>query len=413
MTTAAQIGAHPKEAEGIAPRREAGWRRPRFHRLRTSFGPVLQGKGSAGRVLEHLVAEATHQDAAIAATVTEPTSLPGTSRVGACRTFRYVVVDVFTDTPLAGNQLAVFTDAREIPEEQLQQLAREINFSETVFVYPAEGEAHAKIRIFTPDAEVPFAGHPTLGTAFVLGGPLQLERDPARDRARRRAGPARARGCADRLRADGAADPDDRAVRGRAAALGARRRALRAAGRGLRQRPAARVRRARLGGRGRGAASRTSRASPSSTRLLGVNTIAGSGTRWKTRMFAPPAASPRTLRPARRPGRSRCISPATAGSLSATRSRSHRASRSGGRRRSTRAWTAARQIERVEVGGSRWSSPAASSGCSRFSLISERHRRQAPIGCPWESSCRTSASRSISGSSRRGRARTGRRPRER
>jgi trans-2,3-dihydro-3-hydroxyanthranilate isomerase len=88
--------------------------------------------------------------------------------------FRYVVADVFTDTPLAGNQLAVFTDARELAEERLQPLAREINFSETVFVYPAEGEGHARIRIFTPIDEIPFAGHPTLGTAFVLAGPLQL-----------------------------------------------------------------------------------------------------------------------------------------------------------------------------------------------------------------------------------------------
>ena len=53
-------------------------------------------------------------------------------------TFRYVVADVFTDAPLAGNQLAVFTDAREIPDEQLQPLARELNLSETVFVYPPE-----------------------------------------------------------------------------------------------------------------------------------------------------------------------------------------------------------------------------------------------------------------------------------
>lgn len=89
-------------------------------------------------------------------------------------TLRYVVIDVFTDTPLAGNQLAVFTDARSIPEEMLQRLAREINFSETVFVYPPEGEGHARIRIFTPAAELAFAGHPTLGSAFVLGGPLQL-----------------------------------------------------------------------------------------------------------------------------------------------------------------------------------------------------------------------------------------------
>jgi trans-2,3-dihydro-3-hydroxyanthranilate isomerase len=89
--------------------------------------------------------------------------------------FRYVVADVFTDTPLAGNGLAVFTDARDIPEEQLQPLARELNLSETVFVLPAEGDAHARIRIFTPTTEVPFAGHPTLGTAFVLAAPLQLQ----------------------------------------------------------------------------------------------------------------------------------------------------------------------------------------------------------------------------------------------
>ena len=89
-------------------------------------------------------------------------------------TFRYVVCDVFTDRPLQGNQLAVFTDARKIPEELLQPLAREMNFSETVFCFPAEGEGHVRMRIFTPAVEVPFAGHPTLGTAFVLAGPLQL-----------------------------------------------------------------------------------------------------------------------------------------------------------------------------------------------------------------------------------------------
>jgi len=88
--------------------------------------------------------------------------------------FRYVVADVFTDVPLAGNQLAVFTDARAIPEELLQPLAVEVGFSETVFVYRAEGEGHARIRIFTPVREVPFAGHPTLGAAFVLAAPMQL-----------------------------------------------------------------------------------------------------------------------------------------------------------------------------------------------------------------------------------------------
>jgi trans-2,3-dihydro-3-hydroxyanthranilate isomerase len=89
--------------------------------------------------------------------------------------FRYVVCDVFTDRPLSGNQLAVFTDARGIPEGDLQGLAREMAFSETVFVYPANGDAHVRLRIFTPEAELPFAGHPVLGSAFVLGGPLQTE----------------------------------------------------------------------------------------------------------------------------------------------------------------------------------------------------------------------------------------------
>jgi trans-2,3-dihydro-3-hydroxyanthranilate isomerase len=88
--------------------------------------------------------------------------------------FRYVVCDVFTNEALAGNQLAVFTDARGIPEEQLQPLAKEMNYSETTFVYPPRADGHVWMRIFTPAAEIPFAGHPTLGTAFVLAGPLQL-----------------------------------------------------------------------------------------------------------------------------------------------------------------------------------------------------------------------------------------------
>jgi trans-2,3-dihydro-3-hydroxyanthranilate isomerase len=88
--------------------------------------------------------------------------------------YRYVVVDVFTDEAFTGNQLAVFTDARGIPEHQLQRLAKELNLSETTFVYPAKADGHVFMRIFTPSSELPFAGHPTLGTAFVLAGPLQL-----------------------------------------------------------------------------------------------------------------------------------------------------------------------------------------------------------------------------------------------
>jgi len=88
--------------------------------------------------------------------------------------FRYVVCDVFTDEPLAGNQLAVFTDGRDLDPLTMQALAREMNFSETVFVLPPQADgADVRIRIFTPGMELPFAGHPTLGSAFVLGGPLQ------------------------------------------------------------------------------------------------------------------------------------------------------------------------------------------------------------------------------------------------
>jgi trans-2,3-dihydro-3-hydroxyanthranilate isomerase len=90
------------------------------------------------------------------------------------RRFRYVVCDVFTDVPLAGNQLAVFTDARDLDELTMQSLAQKMNFAETVFVLPPSStEADVRIRIFTPSLELPFAGHPTLGSAFVLGGPLQ------------------------------------------------------------------------------------------------------------------------------------------------------------------------------------------------------------------------------------------------
>jgi trans-2,3-dihydro-3-hydroxyanthranilate isomerase len=88
--------------------------------------------------------------------------------------YRYVVADVFTETPLAGNPVAVFTDARALVGETMQRLARETNLSETVFVQPPEADGHVRIRIFTPAAELPFAGHPVLGTAFVLAAPMQL-----------------------------------------------------------------------------------------------------------------------------------------------------------------------------------------------------------------------------------------------
>ena len=86
---------------------------------------------------------------------------------------RYVLVDVFTDTALAGNQLAVFTDARELDADVMQALTREMNFSETTFLLPAEQGGTARVRIFNPSGEMRFAGHPVLGSAWVLAQPLQ------------------------------------------------------------------------------------------------------------------------------------------------------------------------------------------------------------------------------------------------
>ena len=85
------------------------------------------------------------------------------------RKHKFYTLDVFTDTPLAGNQLAVFPDAEGLPGELLQSIAREFNLSETVFVYqPMDPGNTARVRIFTPATELPFAGHPTIGTAILL-----------------------------------------------------------------------------------------------------------------------------------------------------------------------------------------------------------------------------------------------------
>jgi trans-2,3-dihydro-3-hydroxyanthranilate isomerase len=82
---------------------------------------------------------------------------------------RFVTADVFTDRRFGGNQLAVFLDAGAIAEEYLLPIAREFNYSEVTFVYPPADPRHARrVRIFTPAAEIPFAGHPTVGTAHVL-----------------------------------------------------------------------------------------------------------------------------------------------------------------------------------------------------------------------------------------------------
>ena len=207
-------------------------------------------------------------------------------------TLRYVVADVFTDTPLEGNQLAVFTDARDLDDSLMQRLALELKFSETVFVLPAEGEGHARIRIFTPTIEVPFAGHPTLGSAFVLGAPLQL--DEIRLETGRGVVPVR-------LERDGSRisfgrmtqpiptiEPYD-AEEELLAGLGVERSELPVElyDNGIRHVYVALASEAAV-----------ANLRPDLGRLaqlpavLGINTFAGAGSRWKTRMFAPGDVGP-------------------------------------------------------------------------------------------------------------------------
>ena len=82
--------------------------------------------------------------------------------------YRYYICDVFTETRFGGNQLAVLPKAEGLTPEQMQQITREFNFSESTFVFPASAGHTRRVRIFTPASEIPFAGHPNVGTAFVL-----------------------------------------------------------------------------------------------------------------------------------------------------------------------------------------------------------------------------------------------------
>src|SRR5438445_9404242 len=84
----------------------------------------------------------------------------------------FMTVDVFTDRRFGGNPLAVVLDGRGLSTRQMQSIAAEFNLAETTFVLPPKDPAHtAEVRIFTPRAELPFAGHPNIGTAFVLAQP--------------------------------------------------------------------------------------------------------------------------------------------------------------------------------------------------------------------------------------------------
>ncbi|WP_034343631.1 PhzF family phenazine biosynthesis protein [Deinococcus misasensis] len=81
---------------------------------------------------------------------------------------KFYTLDVFTDQPFGGNPLAVVFGGEELSSQQMQTIAREFNLSETVFVLPPEGKGDHRVRIFTPGSEMPFAGHPTIGTAILL-----------------------------------------------------------------------------------------------------------------------------------------------------------------------------------------------------------------------------------------------------
>src|SRR5947209_12351114 len=99
--------------------------------------------------------------------------LPGdVDWLGSPEVHRYVITDVFTSRPLEGNQLAVFLDGQPLASEEMQRIAREMNLAETVFLLPPRAGGTVGMRIFTPAAELPFAGHPVLGTAIVVGHAL-------------------------------------------------------------------------------------------------------------------------------------------------------------------------------------------------------------------------------------------------
>jgi trans-2,3-dihydro-3-hydroxyanthranilate isomerase len=284
------------------------------------------------------------------------------------RVFRYVVADVFTDEPLAGNPVAVFTDARGLETYEMQRLARELNLSESVFVFPAEQGGHARIRIFTPGIEMQFAGHPTLGTAFVLAAPMQLieihletgagivpvalEREGAKIVFGRMAQPV--------PRWEPYAEAE-----ALLAAVGVERSELKVEEYdngaqhvyvALESEDAVAALRPNLGPLGLPEA-------------LGVNCFAGSGTRWKTRMFGL-GGIPEDPATGSAAGPSRCTLRATAGSTSARRSRSRRESRSDGRRSSS-PWCMAQRIRSSESrsAAARSPSPTASFGYRTRSAV--------------------------------------------
>jgi trans-2,3-dihydro-3-hydroxyanthranilate isomerase len=229
---------------------------------------------------------------------------------------RYIIADVFTGTPLEGNPLAVFPDGRGLGADTMQRAARELNLSETVFFLPAENTGDVRVRIFTPANELSFAGHPVLGSAFVLGEalgtsalvletgagpiPVELERKHGQIVFGRMEQP---------VPVPEPYEDTDALL----AALGVPRSGL----------PVEAYRNGPRHVYVELASEAEVAALWPDQRALGhlpvaVSTFAGQGPAWKTRPPAP------------RPGRWRCTWPGTGGSASARRSRSARARRSAG-----------------------------------------------------------------------------------
>lgn len=202
------------------------------------------------------------------------------------------IVDVFSERPLAGNQLAVFENATRIPEAQLQPLAQEIGYSETVFAYPKRNDAHQQIRIFTPTSEIPFAGHPVLGTAVVIATNtganrvvLETGRGLVPVRIDRTAGPA-ARGTMEQpIPSFKLYDKEDEFLR----ALGVDRSVLPVTiyDNGLAHVYAMLERPEDVAAVRPDFSALSELARSSGLPLMGFNVFSGSGPAWKTRMFAP------------------------------------------------------------------------------------------------------------------------------
>lgn len=208
------------------------------------------------------------------------------------RDLPFLIVDVFTDRPLAGNQLAVFTDGAAIPEDLLQPLALEMGFSETVFILPARAGADARVRIFTPVSELPFAGHPVLGTGVAVA----IERDRDHVTLATGAGPVPI-DITTRDATTGfgwmrqpipsiAAHPEPEPVF-RALGVDGSHLPVEVYDNGIPHLYVALADEDAVAGLTPDFAALTALAAVADAAILGFNCFAGSGTRWKTRMFAP------------------------------------------------------------------------------------------------------------------------------